>query len=87
MSKNLLISFFKCNDGKWEGDAWTLKWLSKVITAINWFSGVQTGIIFAEHINECKCIKQTSFYMYDRTPEHALTLVRLGFLKVVFSGG
>ena len=50
-----------------------LKWLSKAIIAINWFSvDVQVGIILAEHINEWKCIKHTSYYMYHKTPEHAL---------------
>ena len=44
-----------------------LKWLLKVIVAINWFSGgVQVGIIIGKCINEGKCIKQRS--------EHALEL-------------
>ena len=35
-----------------------LKWLSKAIIVINWFSGdVQAGIIVAEHLNKCKGIK------------------------------
>ena len=34
-----------------------LKWLSKTIIVINWFSGgVQVGVIVAEHRNEYKCI-------------------------------
>ena len=50
-----------------------LKWLTKAITAINWFSdGVQAGIIVTEHINECKCIKKVSCYMYHNTPEQAV---------------
>ena len=50
-----------------------MNWLSKAIIAINWFSGnVQVGIVFAEHVNECKCVKYTSYYMYYKTPEHAL---------------
>ena len=44
-----------------------LKWLLKVIVAINWFSGgVQVGIIIGKYINECKFIKQRT--------EHALEL-------------
>ena len=44
-----------------------LKWLSKAIIEINWFSGgVPAGIIVAEHVNQHKCIKQTSYYMYIR---------------------
>ena len=34
-----------------------LKWLSEAMIAIGWFSGVQAGIIVAEHANEFKCIK------------------------------
>ena len=50
-----------------------LKWLSKAIIAINWFNGdVQAGIIVAKHINKCRCIKQTTYYVYHKTPEHAL---------------
>ena len=50
-----------------------LKWLSKAIIAINWFSsGVQDGIINAEHINECKSIKHISYCMCHKTPEHGL---------------
>ena len=55
-----------------------MKQLSKTIITINWFTGVvQAGIIVAEHINECKGIKQMS---YHKAPEHALTPMRLEFL-------
>ena len=34
-----------------------LKWHSKAIIAINWFSGcVQAGITVTQHVNECKSI-------------------------------
>ena len=37
-----------------------LKWLSKAIIVINWFShGAQAGIILEKYINKCKCIKQS----------------------------
>ena len=50
-----------------------LKWPTKAITTINWFSdGVQASVIVAEHINECKCIKKVSCYMHNNTPEHAV---------------
>ena len=43
----------------------TLKEQSKVTVSLNWFSGsVQTGIIVGVRLDECKCIKQTSYYMY-----------------------
>ena len=43
----------------------TLKEQSKVNVSLNWFSGsVQTGIIVEVRLDECKCIKQTSYYMY-----------------------
>ena len=62
-----------------------LKWLSKAIIAVNWFSrGVQAGIIFAEHINECNCIQQTSYYMCDKTPEHALK-TKFGIFILVYA--
>ena len=49
-----------------------LKWLSKAINGINWLTGgVPAIIIGAENINECKCIKHSSYYMYHKTPEHA----------------
>ena len=49
-----------------------LKWLSKAIIVINWFSrGVQAGIILEKYINKCKCIKQ-SYYMNHESPEHGL---------------
>ena len=39
-----------------------LKWLSKAIIAMNWFSAnVQVGIIFAGHVNEWICIEHTSY--------------------------
>ena len=47
-----------------------LKWLSKTIIAVYWFSGgVQTDMVVVEYLNESKCIKQTSNYMYRNTPE------------------
>ena len=50
-----------------------LKWPSKAIIVTNWFNdGVQVGIIVAGDINECKYIKETSYYMYHKTAEHAL---------------
>ena len=50
-----------------------MKWLSKTFIVLNWISGgVQAGIIVAEHINESECVKQTSYYMYHKTPVHAL---------------
>ena len=50
-----------------------LKWVSKTIIAVNWFSGgVQTDIVVDEYVNESKCIKQTSNYMYHNTPELTL---------------
>ena len=50
-----------------------LKWLSKATIVFNWISsGVQLGIIVADHINESECVKQTSYYMYHKTPVHAL---------------
>ena len=50
------------------------KWLSKAIIEINWFSaGVQVGIIFVEHIHECKFLKPTSYYICDKTPKHIFT--------------
>ena len=50
-----------------------LKWLSKAITAIIWFSGgVQADVIIAEHINVCKCVEQTSYNMHHKTSEQAL---------------
>ena len=50
-----------------------LKWLSKAFIVLNWISGgAQAGIIVAEHINESECVKQTSYYMYHKTPVHAL---------------
>ena len=49
-----------------------LKWLSKAIIVINWFSrGAQAGIILEKYINKCKYIKQ-NYYMYHESPEHAL---------------
>ena len=50
-----------------------MQWLLKAIIVINWLSdGAQAGIIVAKHINKCKCIKQTSYYVYHKTPEHAI---------------
>ena len=58
-----------------------LKWLSKDIVAINWFSdGVSSCIIAAEHINECKCIAyiinpyfhHECYCIYHKTAEHDL---------------
>ena len=50
-----------------------LTWLSKAIIAINWFNGgIQANKNVAEHKNECRCIKQTGYHMYHKTPEHAL---------------
>ena len=44
----------------------------KAIIVINWFNGVvEGGTTIAEHINECKCIKQASYYIYHKTSEHA----------------
>ena len=43
----------------------TLKEQSKVTVSLNWFSGsVQTGTIVGVRLDECKCINQTSYYMY-----------------------
>lgn len=43
-----------------------LKWLLKVIVAINWFiGGVQVGIIIGKYINECKCIKKRSEHVLE----------------------
>ena len=78
--KNFIVSFFKMLSNEME-TLKLMKQLSKTIIAINWFNGVvQAGIIVAEHINEWKGIKQMSYYMYHKTPEHALTLIRLDFL-------
>ena len=33
---------------------------------------LNAGVIVGEHMNEYKCIKQTSYYRYHKTPEHAL---------------
>ena len=45
-----------------------LKWLSKAVIVMNLCSGVvQAGMIVVEHINACKCIKQMSYYIYDKT--------------------
>ena len=50
-----------------------LKSLWKAIIAIIWFSGRdQPGVIVTEHVNKCKCIKQTSNFMCNKTPKHAL---------------
>ena len=50
-----------------------LKWLSKAIIAISSFTHcVQISIVAAEHVNKCKGINQTSYYMYHKTPEYAL---------------
>ena len=47
--------------------------LPKDIITINSFSGgIQAGITVAEHVNECRFIKWKSYYMYHKTPEHAL---------------
>ena len=48
-----------------------MKWLSKAVITITWFSGgVETGIIVAEHINEFNCMKRKSYYMCYKTPEN-----------------
>ena len=45
-----------------------LKWLSKAIITINLFN----GSVVAEHKKEFKCIKYMIYYIYHKTPEHAL---------------
>ena len=50
-----------------------MKWISKSIIVNNWFSGgVQADILVAQHVNGCKCVKQTSYYINHKAPEHVL---------------
>ena len=65
------------------GTAWTLEKTIKAIVITYWFSvGVQAGIIVTKHINECKCIKQKSCYMYHQTPYLAFKWQFLTFTLV-----